>query len=166
MDEFTRLKQLADDYAATMAAFDSARHDTDDLISATAARLQMERALTSSRIAELRKTAADTSRSETVRRVAAVELEKLKGQTIAATPEECAAVTELIEQQKAAVRDIKAIRQAAKPAADEAVKQVQALRESIMGSEIETLAPRWIEGQQKAFDKLSVGGAANGAEAH
>ena len=32
MDEFTRLKQLADDYAATMAAFTSSRHDTDDLI--------------------------------------------------------------------------------------------------------------------------------------
>ena len=156
MDEFGKLKQLADDYAATVAAFDAAHHDTDDLISATAARLQMERELAASRIAELRKTAADTTRSETVRRVAAVELEKLKAQTIAATHEECAAVAELIEQQKAAIRDIEAIRQAAKSAADEAAKKVQTLKEAIFASEILTLAPRWVEGQRTAFDKLSV----------
>lgn len=156
MDEFGKLKQLADDYAATVAAFDATRHDTDDLIRATAARLEMERALAASKIAELTKTAEDTSRSETVRRVAAAALEKLKSQTITATPEECAAVADLLELQKAALRDIKAIRQTAKPAADEAAKKVQTLRESIFASEILTLAPRWVEGQRTAFDKLSV----------
>lgn len=158
MTDFEKLEQLSVDFASTKAAFETARKDADDMIAATGARLKMERELAASRMAELRKTANDPSRSETVRRVAAAELVKLQAQTITATTEEAAAFAALIEQQKTAIRDIKAIRQATKPAADGAVKQVQTLRESIMGSEIETLAPRWIASQQAAFERLSVGG--------
>lgn len=161
MTDYEKLEQLAVDFATTMTAFDAAHKDTDDLIGAVGARLKMERSLAASRAAELGKTANDPSRSETVRRVAAAELAKLQAQVITTTQEESAALAELVNQQQAAIRDLKKIQQAAKPAFEAAAKQLQAIRSEILGSQRPDIAPRWIAKQQTAFEKLSAGGGYN-----
>lgn len=166
MDDFSKLQQLASDFAISMAAFDTARHDAEDMLKATGERLKMEHELATSRAAELEKTANDPTRSETVRRVAAGELVKLKSQAITTTPEESAAFSELLEQQRAALRDLKDLQEAAKVAAEAAAKRIQSIRAEIVGNQRPGLANRWIESQQAAFDRLSVGGVANGAETH
>ena len=158
MKEFEHLEQMAADFAATLAAFDAARKETDDIISATAARQELERELTAARVAELTKTAGDTARSVTVRRVAAAELERIEAQKIGTTPEERAAVAELLEQQEVALRDMRIIQTNVRPALEAATRKLQEIRAGILGDNRPGLAPRWIESQREQFEKLSTGG--------
>lgn len=159
MKEFEHLEQMAADFAATLAAFDTARKETDDIIRATDERLKLDRELTADRVAELTKTANDATRSVTVRRVAAAELEKIGAQEIGTTAEEEAAFAELMEQQEAALRDMRTIRQNVRAAIEAATRRLREIRAEILGNSRPGLAPRWIEGQRAAFEKL--GGCGN-----
>ena len=154
MNVFKKLEQLHADFTITKAAYDAARHETEDMISATSERLQMERDLAASRIAELEQTANDPDRSDTVRRVAAAELEKIRKQRIAATPEEQAAVAELIKQQQSAVSDFKRIQREIREAISAAKGQIEAIRAEVLGSWDVDMAPTNITSQEKAFAKL------------
>ena len=154
MNVFKKLEQLHADFTITKAAYDAARHETEDMISATSERLQMERDLASSRAAELEQTANDLERSDTVRRVAAAELAKIKEQRIAATPEEMAAVAELIKQQQSAVSDFKRIQREIREAIAAAKGQIEAIRADVLGSWAVDMAPTNITSQEKAFAKL------------
>ena len=154
MNVFKKLEQLHADFTVTMAAYDAARHETKDMISATSERLQMERDLAASRVAELEQTANDLERSDTVRRVAAAELEKIRKQRIAATPEEQAAVVELIKQQQNAVSDLKRLQGEARAAISAAKEQIESIRAEVLGSWDVSLAPNHIQGQKKEFATL------------
>lgn len=154
MNVFKKLEQLHADFTITKAAYDAARHETEDMISATSERLQMERDLAASRIAELEQTANDPDRSDTVRRVAAAELAKIKEQRIAATPEEQAAVAELIKQQQSAVSDFNRIQREIREAISAAKGQIEAIRADVLGSWDVDMAPTNITSQEKAFAKL------------
>lgn len=153
MNEFKKLEQLYKDFDITVAAFESARHETEDMISATSERLQMERNLAASRIIELEQTANDLDRSDTVRRVAAAELEKIRKQRIAATPEEQAAVAELIEQQQTAFHDMQTIENATREAIRAVNSRVEEIRNAVLCFDIK-IRQSWITGQQKKFAKL------------
>lgn len=154
MNVFKKLEQLHADFAITMAAYDAARHETKDMISATSERLQMERDLAASRIAELEQTANDPDRSDTVRRVAAAELEKIRKQQIAATPEEQEAVAELLKQQHTAFTDLKRLQDEARVAISAAKEQIESIRAEVLGSWSVSLAPNHIKGQEKEFAQL------------
>lgn len=154
MNVFKKLEQLHADFTITKAAYDAARHETEDMISATSERLQMERDLAASRIAELEQTANDPDRSDTVRRVAAAELAKIKEQRIAATLEETAAVAELIKQQQSAVSDFKRIQREIREAISAAKAQIETIRADVLGSWAVDMAPTNITSQEKAFAKL------------
>lgn len=153
MTVFEKLIQTHKDFVITQAAYDTARHETEDMISATSERLQMERDLATSRVTELEQTANDPDRSDTVRRVAAAELAKIREQRIAATPEERVAVAELIEQQQAAIQDLQVIEKATREAIRAAKDRVEEIRSAVLGFDIK-LRGSWIEGQQERFAKL------------
>ena len=153
MTEFKKLLQLHEDFTITLAAFNAARHETKDMISATSERLQMEKDLAASRAAELEQTANDPDRSDTVRRVAAVELEKIRKQRVAATPEEQAAVKELILQQQAAIHDLYKIETATREAIRSVNIRVEEIRNDVLRFDIK-LRETWIPGQEKEFARL------------
>ena len=155
MTAFEKLIQLHVDFTITKAAYDAARHETEDMISATSERLQMERSLAASRVTELEQTANDPDRSDTVRRVAAAELAKIREQRIAATPEEKAAVAELIEQQQTAIQDLQAIEKATRDAIRAAKDRVEEIRSAVLGFDIK-LRESWIKGQQEKFAQLCM----------
>lgn len=154
MNDFEKLTQLHEDFTATWAAFNAARHDAADMIDAVTTRLQMERTQTAARVAELQRTATNPNRSETVRRVAAGELSRIRDRRYSATPEEAAAFAELVKQQKCALRDLKQIQQDAKAAIEGATKSIQEIRGKILGSQLVDAAPSWIPGQEAEFAKL------------
>lgn len=154
MNDFEKLTQLHEDFTATWAAFDAARHDAADMIDAVTTRLQMERTQTAARVAELQRTAKDPNRSETVRRVAAGELSKIRDRKYSATPEEAAAFTELVKQQKCALRDLKQIQQDTKAAIEGSTRRIQEIRNKILGNQLVAVAPSWIPGQEAEFAKL------------
>lgn len=154
MSDFEKLTQLYEDFTATWAAFDAARHDAADMIDAATKRLQMERTQNAARAAELQRTATDPNRSETVRRVAASELSRIRDRRYSATPEETAAFAELVKQQKCALRDLKQIQQDTKAAIEGASKSIQEIRGKILGNQLVDAAPSWIPGQEAEFAKL------------
>lgn len=158
MNEFEKLEQLSADFTATIAAYDTARHDADDMIAAVTARLSSEQKLTASRLAELKQIADDLDRSDTVRRVAAAELAKLKEQP-AATPSqmEQEEFAKLINQQETAILDMKKIQTQTREAIEEATKRIQAIRSAILGSRDLDIMLRWITGQQSKFSNLYEG---------
>ena len=155
MNVFKKLEQLHVDFTITKAAYDAARHETEDMFSATSERLQMERNLAASRVTELEQTANDPDRSDTVRRVAAAELAKIREQRIAATPEERAAVAELIEQQQMAIHDMETIEKATREAIRAAKDKVEEIRAAVLGFDIK-LRESWIKGQQEKFAQLCM----------
>ena len=154
MNDFEKLTQLYEDFTATWAAFNAARHDAADMIDATSRRLQMERTQNAARVAELQRTATDPNRSETVRRVAAGELSRIRDRKYSATPEEAAAFAELVKQQKCALRDLKQIQQDTNAAIEGATKSIQEIRGKILGNQLVDAAPSWIPGQEMQFAKL------------
>lgn len=161
MNDFERLTQLHEDFTATWAAFAAARHDAADMLDAVTKRLQMERTQNAARVAELQRTATDPKRSETVRRVAAGELSRIRDLRYSATPEEEAAFEELVKQQKCALRDLKQIQLDTKTAIEGATKSIQEIRGKILGNQLVAAAPSWIPGQEAEFAKLCEGGAGN-----
>lgn len=161
MNDFEKLTQLHEDFTATWAAFDAARHDADDIITAVRERLRLEQEQTAARVADLERTVKDFNRSESVRRMACVELSKIQKQQFFSTVEEQAAFMELIAQQETALRDLKQIQQNTKIAITGAQEAIQAIRVNILGSQNIDLAPRWIVGLRSEFEKLCEGGADN-----
>lgn len=136
-NEFQKFAQAATDFATTAMAFNAAREETADMISATKARLQMELDLAASRVKELEQTANDPERSDTVRRVAAAELEKIRKQRIAATPEEKEATAQLIGQQKTALCDLLDLKQTLREALETFNGSVEEIRAAVLGYDID-----------------------------
>ena len=154
MTIFKNLDQLHKDFTITLAAYDAARHETKDMISATSERLQMEKDIAASRAAELEQTANDPDRSDTVRRVAAVELEKIRKQRVAATPEEQTAVAELINQQLTAITDLKHLQGEVRATIRAAKEQIETIRAKVLGSWDVDMAPKFINDLEKEFARL------------
>ena len=161
MSDFEKLTQLYKDFTAVWSAFNTIRHDTADMIDATTKRVQMETAQNEARVEELQRTANDPVRSETVRRVAAGELSKIRDRRYSATPEEAATFAELVNQQKCALRDIKQIQMDVKTAIERATKNIQEIRKEILGNQLVDVAPGWITGQEEEFAKLCIDGGYN-----
>lgn len=150
---FNGFAQAATDFATTVMAFDAAREETADMISATKARIQMERDLAGSRIAELEQTANNLDRSDTVRRVAAAELEKLRKQRIAATQEEQEAVADLIKQQRIAHRDLIELQKTTRTALETLNDCIEEIRAAVLGYDTRH-KEGFINGYEKEFATL------------
>lgn len=154
MNDFEKLIQLHEDFAIAWMAFKAARHDADDLVAAVGARLRQEREQSANRMAELERIMADSNRSESVRRMASVELAKIQERQFFATPEEVAAFSALVSEMEVALRDLKQIQTDVKAAFAAVAKRVAEIRGDILGDPNIDLAPRWVDGQKREFAKL------------
>ena len=73
-----KIRELHDDYRQTVAAFKEARTAAADVCKAAEERMQEEQREAAEKIQQLTARQSDTSRSETVRRLAGIELNKLQ----------------------------------------------------------------------------------------
>lgn len=154
MKEFDKLVELCDDFSITWAAVKIARRDAEDMISAVQARLHNEKQRDEERIAELQRTMSDPSRSETVRRVAGAELARIRDCRYHANAAEVEAFSELINQEKKALRDLSETQQSTRAAIEAAEKRIKEMRKDILGNQLADLAPSWPAGQEAEFAKL------------
>ena len=150
---FKEFVQAATDFATTVMAFNVAKEEAADMISATKERIQMERNLAVSRAAELEKTANDPDRSETVRRVAVAELAKIKQQKIAATPEEQEAIADLIEQQTTAQHDLRKLQNTTQAALEALNMCIEEIRAAVIGYDTDHKEV-FVAGYKKELAKL------------
>ncbi len=108
---FSKLESAAIDNRTCYLAIRAAERETQEIIAAIDNRLTAEREQANSRTAELETQLADPERSETVRHMARLELDKLRGQSYAPTPEEKAAFEASVAELETALQDAIKVRE-------------------------------------------------------
>lgn len=154
MSVFEEFTSLCIDFSVCRTAFLDAHERAKDVLGAVKDRLEAERARTSARMAELETQRQDPGWPETVRRMAALELARLKTlPTPSVTTEERAAFLEEYNGAVVALRDLGELKGKIREAIDTVNAEVKRLRAETLGYDTE-LCGRWIEGVRLDFDRL------------
>lgn len=154
-NNFDRIAQLKEDYAITRGQLMGAHNSARDIVGAVRSRLEADREQTAARTTQLEAQAADPERSETVRRVAEMELTRLRSRTVAATAEETAAFEEQLAICETAKKDAVKIQQQMRTALSEVDKEIKAIRAAVLGDQQIGLSDTWADGCRRDFALLS-----------
>ena len=154
MDAFRKVNQLYNDSLTAWSAFKNAKQAAEEIRTAVSERMTAEENQRTARIAILEAEQADYGRSETIRRVGALELEELRRRTITATPAEVAAFMQEADNAEQALKDLEEIKKSFRLVLDDATAALQSMRGEVLGSQSIDLAPRWIQGEREAFSRL------------
>lgn len=153
-EAFNRLLQLGEDYKAARLAFSAAECGAKAIREAVAERIEADKKQTDERVAELSELIADGSRPTSARRVWEIELDKLKGRTFGATPDEVAAFDGEMAAAQAAIEDLGRLQREIREAIQTVNKAVAELRAQTLGDPNTGLWKNRLEGDGKAFAAL------------
>ena len=154
MNVFEEFTSLCMDFSVCRTAFLDAHERAKAVMVAVKDRLEAERAQAAERIAALEQQQGDPARSETVRRMAALELDRLKSLPVpSVTAEERAVFLEEYNGAVTALRDLGELRAKIREAIDAVNAEVKRLRGETLGQDMD-LCGRWIERIQRDFDRL------------
>lgn len=154
MKAFERVEQLHDDYLLTLAGVREASSNLQFLKNAIRERIETDRTNTLLKINRLEAQAADTSRPESVRRLAAAELEKLKEMTFAPTEAEKQAFLSEIENMEAGRVDLVNLSGSMRESLKAAETELATMRAATLGDSTLSLLPNWISGEERFFENL------------
>lgn len=158
MSGFNDLVQLKTDYEMTWDALKRARDAANEVKESVSTRIEREKKQIEERAAELENIRSDMLRSETVRKMAEIELSRIDEYVFDVVPEEAEAFYREIKIAEQAARGLKEIQRQTKKAIDEAEGDIRRIRSEILGDETPELAPRWISGIQEGFARLYANG--------
>jgi len=144
-------------YRLTCAAYDEALLNAKQITEAVKGRLNAERESDTARAAELAAFVNNADQGETSRRMAAVQLQRLRNQTYTVLPEERLAFDEAIADAERAMMEARALQQTLRENFEIVTKELKQLRQDTLGDQGSELRPRWIDGYIKNFEQL--GGA-------
>ena len=156
MSVFEGFTSLCADFTVCRTAFLDAHERAKDVMDAVKARLEAERAQAAERIAALEQQQGDPARSETVRRMAALELAQLQARTYAVTKDEQAAFAEAVNDAETAVRDMRQLSRKIREAIDSLNEEIKQMRANTLGFDVD-MRGNWIEGIRRDFDRLGGG---------
>ena len=159
MSAFEKVQQLHGDYKACKSAFRAARAEAEAVRSATAGRLQAARNQAAARSVELQTTIEDICRSATVRALAADELETLRETVYTPTEAEETAFESAVQTAQQAISDAREAQREMRDALTALSADIQAIRAEVLGDSDLDLMPRWIDGEERNFDRLRERGA-------
>lgn len=148
------LLQQCEGYRLTCAAYDEALLNAKQITEAVKGRLTAERGADAARMAKLQDIIDSESRGETARRMAGVELERLRNRTYVVLPEERALFDEAITNAEQATMEAQALQQALRENFEIVTKELKQLRQDTLGDQGSELRPRWIDGCLKDFEQL------------
>lgn len=151
---FEKTARLCADYDTAKAALIAADQTTGEIVAAVRNRLQSERQQTAARIAELEGIQGDLSRSQTVRRMAAAELEQLKARAYEITAAEREAFETECAAAETALKDAREIREQLREAFAELSEEVKRLRKSTLGDERLDILAGIVKDRCKEFEDL------------
>lgn len=152
--KLTILERLHTEYSGCWTIFDVAHSEAKEIAAAAGARIKSERERNEARIADLQTQASDPARSESVRRLARLEIEKLGAATYGPNEGEIEAFNEQISIAQTATSDAKKIRDRSRELFSDAADELAQMRKAVLGDERESLAPRWLDGCLKDFEQL------------
>ena len=150
---FKNLEETATDYRAVFLAIQTANREGNDITSSVAARITAERRQAETRATELGATIRDATRSETIRKMAALELERLNGQTYGPTDIEREAFDDAISELEQAAADAKTLQAKLTGLLKEARDELEEIRKTTIhntGNNLEICAG-WPTGLRRDF---------------
>ncbi|MCD8051278.1 MAG: hypothetical protein LUE89_06325 [Clostridiales bacterium] len=154
LEDAKQLDQLASDYRLTALSVDVAKKEAAEILDAISARIQQEQAHNEERRAELQAAVDDKSRSEVVRKMAGLELERLEGTTPTVTQEERALFAEKINEANAALSELRKIGSQLTAARSALKRQVdEDFKLSSLSKFDALLLSRHVEGVQERFER-------------
>lgn len=154
LENAKQLDQLADDYRLTALSVKVAKGEAAEILDAITARIQQEQAHNEERRAELQTATEDKSRSQTVRKVAALELERLEGLTPTVTQEERALFAEKINEANAALSELRKYEKQLTAARSDLKRRIdEDFKLSALSKFDALLLSRHVEGVQERFER-------------
>lgn len=148
MNAFEQVQEHAEEYITCWNEAKEANSAAKEIIAAVRDRIAAEKEQDRQRADELKARCADSTKSETVQRVARLELEKIRAKTYGITEDERKALAAEIERGKAAVSDGSHLMQTVRDAIWNASEELATAKQETYGDGKKdfTLAARWIEG--------------------
>lgn len=152
---FQQVQQLAEDYDLTKQGFKESQKSVEDVIGAVKARLQEERQARAQRIAQLEKRANDPGAGETVRKVAQLELNRLRETPpVGVLDSERELFNGCLHDAEQAEKELGKIRAKMRDTLSQANAELTRIRNFTLGDEGSVLNARVIESAQKDFTRL------------
>ncbi len=149
-----QLDQLASDYRLTALSIEVAKKEAAEILDAISARIQQEQERSEERGAELQAAVDDKSRSEVVRKMAGLELERLEGLAPTVTQEERALFDEKISEAATALSELRKIEKQLATARSALKKQIdEDFKQGNLFPVDALLLSRHVEGVQEKFER-------------
>lgn len=153
MNIFEKFTGLCSDFDTVRGALLVSHERARDVLGAITGRLEAERRQTAERVKALEEQTHDPDRSETVRRMALLELERLQARTYEVVENEKAAFAEAIHDAKTATQDMRRLKVEIRQAISDIDATIRQLRADTLGFDVD-LSSTWTEGIQQKFDRL------------
>lgn len=155
--KFSHFLSLCDDYAAAQLAFTTAERAAEAIRAAVAERIEAEKTQSTERLAELERMVKDGSRPASARRIWEQELDRLRGRTFNATPEETAAFNSEMVAAQEAVEDMNRLQGEIREAISAVNGAITELRSKTLGDPVTGLWENRLDGVRKDFAALCRG---------
>lgn len=154
---FETVQQLFEDYTLTDQGFQEAEHSAKEVVAAVKARLLEAQQANAQRIAQLEARAKDPSASETVRKVASLELARIRDGVPAEILEsERELFNSYLHDAEQANDDLRKIRSKMQEALTRANSELSQIRQATVGDQHAELRERLIESTRKSLDALEA----------
>lgn len=154
MEVFTQLTQLHAEHGTAWAAFQKSICACRDADAAITARIDRDRDARADLVAELQTIIDDTDRSEGSRRLAALELERVRSEAVKPTADELEMYHSELECAEEALRAVRSLGEQYRAAHDAALVQLMSMRKSVLGNSGLVGADNRLESARQTYEKL------------
>ena len=152
---FEMVQQLCADYELTVQGFEAAEKSANEVVCAVKERLHEAKQANAQRIAQLEERAKDTAASETVRKVATLEIERIRTELPAEILDsEKELFNGYLHDAEQANQDLNKIRSKMREALAQANAELSQIRQLTLGDAQGDLRERHIESARKSFESL------------
>lgn len=149
--KFKKLEEVVNEFNMCWDEATRAEQTAREIIAAVQARIENDKNTTAERVAYLQSKIKDMGNSETVRRVASMELKAIETKSYGITAEERKAIETEINKGRVAMADARKIQ--VREALQEAEEEIKAARKECLGRDF-VLLERGIESQENELLKM------------
>lgn len=156
MNKFKQVATLADEYNSCWSAINEANYAADQMIDAVKERITDEKKRDAERLAELQKRCADTETSETVKKMAMIEMNQIKERLYTTTDFELDTINYELDTMAQAIEDGRQIAKKLRESVWNATEEINKVKAETYGNEGKdfNLADHWLEDADKKVDRL------------
>lgn len=154
MNVFEKINSLKFDYDAIRSQIRTHRGNVSEMTSAIKDRISADRKISEERIAELKRQMQDPSKTETVRKIYAAEIEKLESASFTPTDSEIEMLDAELSAYEKAVQDFRKVDGQLRDAIRNAKEELESIRNEINKGVQPSDFSDQIKSERKGFERL------------